>query len=230
MSQVGKYQWLLFDLDNTILDFSESSRMAFSHVYETLDTDRDIADVFKSYKIINHHVWREREAGLLSHTELKTKRWKLLFEELELINDPLQTNNIYFEQIKINPVFVEGAEQLLESLKGKYRMMIITNGLSEVQWSRIRLTGLKQYFEHIIISDEVGCAKPDKQFFDICYEYIDMLDKEKVLVIGDTPMSDIKGGNDYGFHTCWYNHNMIDNAGQIPTYKISSMSELSTVI
>lgn len=224
---MGKYKWLLFDLDNTILDFTESSRMAFLKVFETFHIDKDIKDVFGLYKDINHKVWREREAGLLSHTELKTKRWKLLFEKLELDNDPLATNNIYFEEIKINPVFVDGAYELLESLKGKQSMMIITNGLSEVQWSRIKLTNLEQYFDHIIISDEVDCAKPDPKFFDLCYDLIGKSNKDSVLVIGDTPMSDIKGGNDYGFHTCWYNHNGLKDDGQKPTYNIEKMSDLS---
>jgi len=225
-----KYQWLLFDLDNTILDFTESSRLAFHSVYDTFKTDKAIKDVFRLYKGINHSVWQEREAGLLTHTELKTKRWKLLFDVLGLPNDPLTTNDIYFEEIKINPVFVDGAESLLQSLHKKWKMMMITNGLSEVQWSRIELTGIRSYFEHVIISDEVDCAKPDPKFFDLCYDLIGKPDKDKVLVIGDTPMSDIKGGNDYGFHTCWYNHNGIDNDGQIATYEINNMSELSGLL
>ena len=225
-----KYDWLLFDLDNTILDFSESSKMAFATVYKSLGTHKPIAEVYENYNVINHAIWKDREAGLISHIELKTKRWKLLCDLLRVDADPLALNNIYFDEIKKNAVFVDGVEPLLPKLSSQYNMMIITNGLSEVQWSRIHDTQLEEYFEHIVISDEIGFAKPVKQFFDHCAELIGHPQKDRVLVIGDTPMSDIKGGNDYGYHTVWYNHNGIDDDGQVPTYTITDMRDMIEIL
>ncbi len=225
-----KYDWLLFDLDNTILDFSESSRLAFAKVYSHLNTAKELKDVYTLYKGINHSIWQEREAGRISHTELKTKRWKLLCDELNCIADAENLNNLYFEEIKVNATFVEGAHELLDHLQGKYKMIIITNGLSEVQWSRIEDKNLKQYFDHIVISDEIGVAKPATEFFDHCAQLIGHPSKDKVLVIGDTPMSDIKGGNNYGYDTCWYNHNNIEDDGQVATYNISHMKDLIPIL
>ena len=225
-----KYDWLLFDLDNTILDFAESSRLAFVSVYDALETDMPLSDVYTIYKEINHKIWKDREAGLISHTELKTKRWKLLCESITVVADPSALNDIYFDEIKKNAHYVEHVEALLPQLAARYKMMIITNGLSEVQWSRIHDKGLERYFEHIVISDEIGCAKPAKQFFDHCADLIGHPQKDRVLVIGDTPMSDIKGGNDYGYDTCWYRHDHLQDDGQQPTYTIDMMSEMRDVL
>ena len=225
-----KYDWLLFDLDNTILDFSESSRLAFAKVYNQLNTNKELKDVYTLYKGINHSIWKEREAGLISHTELKTKRWKLLCDAIRVTADADKLNNIYFEEIKVNALFVDGVEELLPVLYKKYRLMVVTNGLSEVQWSRIEDKNLNDYFEHIVISDEIGTAKPDKKFFHHCAGLIGHPSRDRVLVIGDTPMSDIKGGNDYGYDTCWYNHNNIDNDGQVATFTISHMKDFIDVL
>lgn len=153
-----QFEWLLFDLDNTILDFSASSKLAFSAVYEALEVDKTLKDVYRLYSGINHNVWQEREAGMLSATEVKTKRWTLLCDVLDIEKDPSYLNDVYFEGIKKHVLFVEGAEDMLEQLVGKYRMMVVTNGLSEVQWSRINDTNIQRFFEHIVISDEIGIA------------------------------------------------------------------------
>lgn len=225
-----KYDWILFDLDNTILDFSESSRLAFVSVYDTLGTNKPLDEVYQVYQGINHEIWKDREAGRISHTDLKTKRWDLLCEAIDIESDGSALNNIYFEEIKQNAVFVSGVEDLVPRLASNYKLMIITNGLSEVQWSRIHDTKLEKYFEHIVISDEIGSAKPSKHFFDHCAELIGHPQKDRVLVVGDTPLSDIKGGNDYGYDTCWYNHLQLSDDGQTATYNIYAMSEIADLL
>jgi YjjG family noncanonical pyrimidine nucleotidase len=225
-----QFEWLLFDLDNTILDFSASSKLAFSAVYEALEVDKTLKDVYRLYSGINHSVWQEREAGKLSAAEVKTKRWTLLCEVLDIEKDASYLNDVYFEGIKKHVLFVEGAEEVLEQLVGNYRMMIVTNGLSEVQWSRINDTNIQRFFEHIVISDEIGIAKPAREFFDHCAELMGFPSKDKVLVIGDTKMSDIKGGNDFGYATCWYNHKQSDQEGPEANFLINNISELQGLL
>ena len=84
-------------------------------------------------------------------------------------------------------------------------MAMVTNGLSEVQRARIERLDLGRYFEAIVISAEVGAAKPGGDIFDLTFEALGNPDPAGALMIGDNLPSDIKGGIDYGIATCWYN-------------------------
>jgi len=231
MIQFPDLDWLLFDLDNTIVDFNASSKEAFVKLLEELGVEKP-ADLYPKYNVINHKCWDEREAGLISHTELKKKRWDLFFKEVGIDYDPLSANDFYFEVIKTNPILIEGAETLLQKIQGKYRTMIITNGLSEVQNPRIKKLKLEQYFEQIIISDEIGVAKPQQKFFDHCENLMPQgVNRDRVLVIGDTLKSDIKGGNAYGYQTCWYNYYKKENDTDIqPGFVVDNLATLGTAL
>jgi len=223
------YDWLLFDLDNTILDFTASSEIAFHALMAELGYSSDHHD-FTVYRQINRDVWEEMEAGLINHEQLKVKRWSVYFAERQIDYDPLDANNFYFECIKISPVYVEYAQELLEECKDHFRMGIITNGLSEVQRPRIEKIGLKVYFEHIVISDELGIAKPHYDYFDHCHNLIEKPEKERVLVIGDTAQSDIKGGKEFGYDTCWYNPHYQSAKKVVTDFQIRRLEELRSIL
>ncbi len=223
-----KYQWLLFDLDNTLLDFNASSKIGFKSLIEKINPKLDWESLYPIYRDYNHQVWDEREAGLISHNDLKTKRWRLFFDHADIEFDPSLANDHYFYYIKNKPFLIEGAIDLLRRLKGDYRMMIITNGLSEVQWNRLRIMKMESYFEHIIISDEINATKPEFAFFDHCDKLMVSPDKSEVLVIGDTLKSDIKGANDFGYISCWYNYYQTENDSDIePDYTVQSLADLA---
>lgn len=225
------FEWILFDLDNTILDFNESSKIGFKELINRINPELDPKELYPYYRDFNHQVWDEREAGLISHEVLKTKRWDLFFDKAEINYSSSEANDYYFEFIKSKPFYVKGAKELLDKLFGSVNMMIITNGLSEVQWTRLKLMDMESYFSHIIISDEIGSAKPAAAFFNHCDGLIEYSSKEKVLVIGDTLKSDIKGGNDFGFKTCWYNYYDKANETDIaPDYSINNLSDLISII
>lgn len=227
MEDFAEFEWLLFDLDNTIVDFNASSKEAFVSLMNARGVE-NATDLYPEYNVINHQVWDEREAGLISHEELKEKRWRLFFDKRNFAFDPLEANNDYFETIKTNPVFINGAKELLSKLQGRFKAMIITNGLSEVQHSRIKILKLKQYFEHIVISDEIGMTKPQQGFFEHCENLMQFKERDKVLVIGDTLKSDIKGGNLFGYKTCWFNYYQKPNETDIiPNYELDNLDELS---
>lgn len=226
-----KYDWLLFDLDNTILDFNKSSKVAFANLLEEIDSKLNAQELYPIYNRINRDIWEQREAGQISHDELKWKRWDLFFKKINIEFDPLKANERYFVDIKTKPFFVDNAKELLDEVDGRYKLMMITNGLSEVQWSRIELKNIKRYFEHIIISDEIGYAKPQEQFFKHCHQLIGDVDKSQVLVIGDTIKSDILGGNNFGYDTCWFDYYDEGNSTDIePNFTIKGISELLDLI
>lgn len=229
IAQMKSYDWILFDLDNTILDFNASSLIAFSKIMERLDVEND-PTLVKSFKKFNLQVWAEMEKGLIDHQQLKSKRWSLFFESIQVKEDPVAVNDEYFEYIKANPVFVDHALEIVQSGYKHYNLMIITNGLSEVQRPRLEITGLTDYFQHIVISDELGFAKPHKEYFDHCHTLMNNPDKQRILVVGDTLGSDILGGKSFGYRTCWYNHSNIFN-GEIHTdYEIKDLRELGSIL
>lgn len=229
-----KFDYLLFDLDNTLLDFTASSKEAFKAIFKD-NHAIDFSEDYPLYSKFNKIVWEQLEAGKISEKELKPKRWSLFFEAKGLKDhDPEETNQMYFDHIGQNPLFVEGAEEVLGQLKkANYPMAIVTNGLSEVQWPRLRLSGIVELFDPIVISDEIGYAKPNQRFFQYTFERLGGVDRSRVLMIGDTINSDIKGGNDFGFNTCWFKHKRsmeLKEGESRPEYTISKINELLGIV
>ncbi|NNE25887.1 MAG: noncanonical pyrimidine nucleotidase, YjjG family [Saprospiraceae bacterium] len=223
------YDWLLFDLDNTILDFKKSSIHAFHAIMQENGLERDDSD-YALFSSINKQVWEEMESGQINHQELKVRRWDMYAEAKSMNLDSATANARYFQHIRENSFYVDFAKEMLDLTYAHFNLMIITNGLGEVQRPRILNTGLDQYFDHIVISDELGYAKPNTAYFEHCHNLIGGWEKDRVLVIGDTPGSDIKGGNDFGYNTCWYNHSDQLSSEIKPDYEIAHLKELRRIL
>jgi len=130
-----------------------------------------------------------------------------------------------------NPIYVPGAKEFIEKIKTLYKLAIITNGLPEVQKPRLQLTGMDKIFDPIVISGELGHAKPDERFFSHVHQLTGRPMKEDVLVIGDSLNSHIGGGNYYGFDTCWFNYGGIENKTEYhANYEVSSIAELEALL
>jgi putative hydrolase of the HAD superfamily len=223
-----EYNWYFFDADNTLFDFDKSSELAF----ESLVSDLSLTnwkELYKTYKKYNSHVWQLLERGEISSDELKSKRFTLFFEEIGFSYDGLEANNLYLQKLVENVRLIDGALDVLNELVVRNKkLLIITNGLKEVQRPRLEKAGLTKYFKGIVVSDEIGIAKPDGGFFKHAEELAGFPPKEKVLVIGDSLNSDIRGGLDYGYDVCWYNPNSIENLTELnPTYLIQNLKELN---
>lgn len=224
------YTWLLFDADNTLWDFSAAEASALELVLRNCDIDWS-DEVLAQYRIINHQAWSDYENGYLPKEQLRTIRFQRLLEHYRLDHPAEKLSFDYRTYLAASTHMLDGARELLESLKGKYRLGLITNGLKEVQRPRLASTGLGEYFEFIVISDEIGVAKPHAPFFDYAYERMEGVDKSKVLVIGDNPNADIKGAMNYGFDACWLRHpGAADKPKLKETYRIRDIRELSELL
>jgi putative hydrolase of the HAD superfamily len=127
-------------------------------------------------------------------------------------------------------VFPE-AEKLMEKLQGKYKMAIITNGLTQVQTRRIRNAPLADYFQEVVISEEIGISKPSPQIFQYTLDKLGHTDARNVLMIGDSLTSDIKGGEDYGMDTCWFNPGGKENHTSVnPTYEVRRLMDILDIL
>jgi 2-haloacid dehalogenase len=141
--------------------------------------------------------------------------------------NPDTINRYYLNLLAQQIVEITGARQLLNHSCQRFKLALVTNGFAEVQHPRIDRSGLKMYFEHIVISEEIGANKPATAFFDYTFSLLGQPHPQEVMIIGDSLSSDIRGGSDYGIKTCWYNPKNLKNEGvPRPDYMVNSLHHI----
>lgn len=227
---MSKYKWLFFDADNTIFDFDQSEAKAFEQAILEQQIDYK-PSMLPLYKEINHQCWRELEEGKITKTELKHKRFDLFFKAIDKDGNIPKFSVDYLSFLSQTHFLLDGAIELLEQVKKSHQLVLVTNGLKDVQRPRFANTQIHRFFETIVISEEIGHAKPQTAFFDYTFDQINHPQKEEVLMIGDNIHADIGGAQKYGLDTCWYNHRQDKNKQDIvPTYTIHQIKELIEIL
>lgn len=226
-----KYEILFFDADDTLFDFKKAESEAFKNTMLEFNLPYEETYHLPLYQKINSTLWKEFEQGLISQEKLKVERFKRLTAQLALLFDEMQFAKAYMKNLANASFLFEKSMELIKELHASYRLSIITNGLKDVQNKRIRQSPLAAYFEDIVISEEVKVAKPDPKIFEYAMQNINYRDKSKVLLVGDSLSSDIKGGVQFGIDTCWYNpYNLGNNSNLLPTYQISKLTDLPLLL
>ena len=224
-------KWIMFDADNTLLDFNKASKDALWKLFEDHGSACN-EEIYSIYKKINYKVWTQFEEGVLSAVDLRPKRFKDLFDELGYqLTSPLKASQQYLNNLVVCSEMYADIPELLGMLKRKYKLSLITNGLKEVQRPRLQRLNLTHYFDSIVVSDEIGFAKPDSAFFNVAFSsFAHQLEKEEVLVVGDNIVADVKGGQDFGCATCWISHGKEKSEHIIPDHTIHDISEFHTLV
>lgn len=221
---------VFLDLDNTIFDFSKAEKIALKKTLETLGVDTSEKTLAR-YSVLNTAQWKLLEKGEITRQEVKVRRYRLLFEELGTDASAEEAAALYESLLGIGHYFMEGAEELLNELKGKYRLYLATNGTASVQKGRIASASLERYFDGIFISEEIGYNKPDKAYFEACFAEIPDFVKEKAVIVGDSLTSDIQGGINAGIRTVWFNQKGEPGDGEIVAdAEIRSLLELPELL
>lgn len=226
----ARYPWLLFDADETLLDFTRAEADALLAAF--VEVGVPWQDAFReTYHVVNARAWRLLEEGRITAVELRVRRFADMFEVLGLALDPTAFSPVYLRHLGEQANLVDGALELLDAVRGQHSVTIVTNGLSDVQRSRLGRSAIAAHIEHLVISEEVGAAKPDPMFFAIALERLGRPDPRDVLVIGDSLSSDIAGGIAAGLDTCWFNPAGKGRGdGPVPTYEIRSLAELPSIL
>lgn len=199
---------LLFDLDQTLLDFHASERKALEIVV-TRNGLRFTEEAYVRFKSYNKHLWTELEKGTISRTELFTLRFNDLFENCEGDHeglDPLEINSDFIKTMSQNGVPMKGAMEFLGKLKENIpdcRIYIITNGATVNAEGRIRSTGMDRLIDGLFVSESMGVIKPSTEYFDMCLENIKE-PKESCIVIGDSLSSDMQGAKNASIASVWF--------------------------
>lgn len=224
------YRHLLFDLDNTLMDFDASSWLSWRGMMLAYGLPSD-QEHYHLYKDINKHLWHQLEIGHLHQSQIKTQRWASYFDAIKVYRDPIKANADYFAGLAKHPVLIDGADSLIRRLSRSHDTAIVTNGIAEIQRQRLAHVGWDQLPITIIISDAIGVAKPDRRFFDHTFDKMSIKSPAETIIIGDTLKSDIRGGNNYNISTCWYNpHDRQHEPSDIPTYTIAALDQLEQVV
>lgn len=225
------YDIVLWDVDETLLDFKYSERLALKNAFEVFGMS--VSDqVIRRYSEINDWFWKRLEKGEVTRNFLLKKRFSVLFAEMHLSGIPVEKfEKVYRSGLGIYVKCNEDAEIVLASLHGKVKQFLVTNGVGETQRIKIHNSGIGKYVDDVFISEEMGADKPGKLFFTRCFEKIGEVDPDRVLIVGDSLSSDIPGGRNAGIHTCWYRNNGQENHTDIqPDYTINSLKEVYKIV
>lgn len=232
-----KYEIVLLDIDDTIFDYRKTETYAMNKVFEDFgyfknNTSEDLKKFRDEYKIINLELWKNLEKGTITLDELKIERFRKTFDIVGIKYNPEEFSNGYLKRLGEGIFLFEGAEKFLDYISEKYKIVIVTNGIKEVQIPRIQNSPLIKYINEVVISEEIGVNKPNPLIFQKALEKIGYIGKkENVIMIGDSQTADIQGAINFGIDSCW-----IRLLGQkkinsiIPTYTIEKYEDISIIL
>ena len=196
---------LFWDVDETLLDFPVCERNALRGALEKNRLPfRE--EMHPWYHARNLALWKQYEKGEISRETVLYSRFEDLFRQYQLSGiDVVSFEEDYVDALAKEHCLIPGTLETLAARYGRCRMYIVTNGVAKSQHQRLRDSEIDRYMDGIFISEEIGCQKPQRAFFDACLAQIGNPDRQRVMIIGDSLTSDIRGGNNAGIKTCWYN-------------------------
>lgn len=226
-----KYKIILWDIDDTLIDFKATEAAALSSCFMEYGVKLSTEDV-AIYSKINHDYWKLLEQGKAVKSEMLVQRFRDFATYLNITNIDGEAINLNYQLALGDYVMMyDYAMELCQELKGQVKQYAVTNGTAIAQQKKLSKTGLIDVFDGIFISDEVGYQKPDVRFFEHCFAHIPEVDLASTIIIGDSLTSDMRGGNLMGIDCCWFNHRG-EQAPQdiILAYEVHSIEEIRNVL
>lgn len=226
---VSRYHTVLFDADNTLMDFFACEREALSDTLRAagyVPTEELIA----AYSAINDALWKKLERGEIDKTSLRTQRFYEFCEKCGLRVDVPRFSVEYTDHLSQKVHLMPHAEEVCRTLAGGCRLYLVTNGIKSVQERRFAMSPLRPYFQKIFISEEIGHEKPSRAYFEAVAHGIENYDSADTLLVGDSLTADMAGGIAAGIDTCWY---CTDPAGitDLPvTYTVHDLREVPVIV
>jgi YjjG family noncanonical pyrimidine nucleotidase len=225
---VPRYPIVCIDLDHTLLDSDTSEAISFDTTLRAAGVP-DPAAHLEAFLGINGEMWGAVERGEMAAQDVRLARFRRFVVEEDIAADPAFLADTYAAGLAANGELLPGALEALDRLAGAVRLALVTNGVSDIQRTRMDRLGIGEYFETVVISSEVGVSKPGAGFFDVTFERLGSPARDRVLMVGDSLTSDMRGGIDYGLATCWFNP--AGASTDLPvTYEIDDLAELPAVV
>jgi len=220
---IHKYNWLIFDADNTLFNYDKAERFALLKTLDDFNISYNKNNIIEIYHKINHKIWMDFEKGLVkSQSEIKHNRTSQLFNALNVNANINKFAEDYLFNLSQNGQLIDNALKVVDILAQNHSLVIMTNGMTAVQKPRFQASPITEYFQHIIISEEIKHSKPSHEIFEHAFKLMKYPNKKDVLMIGDNLGSDIQGGINYGIDTVWYNPHL-QKAKHQATYEINDL-------
>lgn len=219
------YQNLLFDVDDTLLDFKAAEDQALKRLFDDMGVPLT-PEIKHAYQTMNQGFWREYELGQLTRQELLDTRFHKFFSQYDKVVDGPAVEECYRQYLNEGHELYEDSLSVVKQLAPDYDLYIVTNGVGTTQRQRLQESGLAPYFKEVFISEELGINKPMKGFFDQVFAAIPNFSSTNTVIIGDSLTSDIKGGVNAGIDTIWLNPQQAATTEIKPTYQIQHLNQL----
>ena len=228
------YKNLFIDLDDTLWDTYHNNKECLEEIYVDYHLDRHYASFeafFDIYMPHNLDLWAKYRAGEVDRETLIFDRFHYILHPLGIDDREtvLKVNNDFLQRTTTKTRLVPGAIELLEYLRPSYRMFILSNGFREVQFKKLSNAGLAPYIERMILSEDAQIQKPHKGIFD--YALINTnARRSESLMIGDSWDADIVGAYHSKIDQIWLNPKHEPAHGFEPTYTVSSLEEIKSIL
>jgi YjjG family noncanonical pyrimidine nucleotidase len=222
-----RYRGFLLDADNTLFDYDRAEIEALTETLGEALPGVSLQKALECYREINVGFWRKFERGSISLEELKVGRFRTLLDSLGCTGDPGAISSRYLTQLSVRAYFLPHAREVVEELSRTSALVLVTNGIGIVQRGRLAKSGIADCFQALMISEELGLAKPDPRFFQAAVKAIS-LPASDLLCVGDNPGSDINGARAVGIDSCWYapSGQQWPGPGDQPSFVIRDLREI----
>lgn len=220
---------VFIDIDDTLLDFTKCANDAIKSACNKFGVPytTTLVDTFHP---INLDLWHRLEKKEVTKEKLFDTRFQIVFDKLGIKADGIAFETAFRENFHESAILVDGARDLLEYLRSKYKVYVASNASMHQQTNRMKRAELDGYIDGYFVSEEIGFPKPQKEFFDACFKALPDVKPQDVVMIGDSLSADIKGACEYGLKTIWYNHRNEPTSGVKCDYIVSRLSEVKNIL
>ncbi len=223
---------ILWDVDGTLLNFEAAEKAAIYSLFLEFHLPACDDAMIHRYSCINKKYWERLENGELTKPEVLVGRFREFFEKEGI--DPaiaVSFNKAYQLRLGDTIVYCDNSLEIVKKYHGKVKQYVVSNGTIKAQRKKLNLSHLGEYMDGIFLSEALGVEKPNVGFFEKVWEHIGAYPKDEILIVGDSLTSDIRGGNNAGILTCWYNpQHQVNDRGYKVDYEISNLHEIDTLL
>ena len=231
--KLNKYKNIYFDLDNTLWDFESNAIEAFREIFDRhqlWDRIPNFDEFISTFAFYNEQLWKKYRQGQIKKGPLRIERFLLTLNKLKISDISLSEviSNAYLELMPQKSNLMKHAHEVLDYLKSKYNLFILTNGFHETQNAKLINSGIKQCFSGMITSENARCSKPDRKIFEYALKSFNARKSESVM-IGDDLHVDIAGAKNFGMDQIFLNRKMISHDIKT-TYEINELKDLLLIL
>lgn len=223
---------ILWDVDGTLLDFAAAEKAAIRNLFEEYHLGECTDEMLLRYSRINKTYWERLERGEITKAEVLVGRFQEFFEA-EGIDSAiaLEFNQKYQICLGDTIVYRDNSFQIVKSLQSKVRQYVVSNGTVIAQTKKLNRSGLGALMDGVFLSEQIGVEKPNLEFFDKVFDIIGDIDRNQIMIVGDSLTSDICGGNRAGIITCWYNPEKAEKIENVHIdYEITNLREVYRIL